>query len=35
MLQSIMTVFVATFALAAIIGHVALLQALMMPARAR
>ncbi len=35
MLQSITTVFVVTFALAAITGHVALLQALMVPARAR
>jgi hypothetical protein len=35
MLQSFTTVFVATFALAALIGHVALLQALMTPAKTR
>jgi hypothetical protein len=35
MLQSFMIAFVATFALAAFIGHVALLQALMTPAKAR
>ena len=34
MLQSIMTVLVAAFALAAIIGHVALLKALLTPAKA-
>jgi hypothetical protein len=35
MLSSIMTVCIATFVLAAIIGHVALLQAVLAPAKKR